>query len=445
MNREGWLLKQGGVIKTWKKRWFRLDGFVLRCYERPGKEQSGVIKLGEATEISLAPECKRQPAFKIVVPSQRTYYLVGDTIDMCKDWIAAMQPVKGTHLKLIAAHQINNITKVTLDDFDVLKLLGKGSYGKVYLVRFKKDKQLYAMKAMSKRLIEDQDQIDAVLLEKEMLLKTRNPFMVSAQFSFQTNSKVFIVQDYVPGGELSCRMKTERKFKEEDAVFYAAEIVHALGYLHKKGYIYRDLKAENILVDRDGHLKIADFGLCKANMQYGNTTSTFCGTPDYMAPEVVSRQQYKKSVDWWSLGVLIFEMIVGYPPFYNENTKKMYDMIMKEEVLVPVFVSEQAKQIILRLLDKNPDTRLGAGERDWEEIKEMSFFSSVNWYLLENKRVKPPWIPTLYDDTDTSNFSKQFDNEKDILIDDKPMLGDQNIMDIFKGFSSVATSIIEDF
>lgn len=442
-SKEGWLVKQGSsFLKTWSKRWFFLRGSSLVYTEKPGRKELGIIKVGEATEICMAPECKRQPAFKIVVPSQRTYYLEADSIGNCREWIASLQPVKGSDIRY-PQRRLGKTRgeKVTIDDFEVLKVLGKGGYGKVYLVRYKSNGQLYAMKSMSKKHIEDCQQIEEVLLEKEILLRNRNPFLVGAYFSFQTPTQLFLIFDYVPGGELSERIIEEERFKQDRVVLYAAEMVSALGYLHQKGIVYRDLKAENILIDRNGHLKLSDFGLCKSNM-IDNTTTTFCGTEEYMAPEVINRQPYDKSVDWWSLGVLIFEMLVGYTPFYDENTSKMYRLITTGELQFPAFVTPQARELITRLLDKNPKTRLGSGDSDAEEIRQMSFFSSIDWKSLNDRKITPQWIPTIYDDADTSNFNR-YQNDKAMLLNENPAVG-LSYSDFFKNFSSGGESILDN-
>ena len=269
--------------------------------------------------------------------------------------------------------------KIGINDLEIIRVLGRGTFSKVSVVRNKHTKKLYAMKSMSKRLLEETENIGQSLTEKDVLFQINYPFLVSAHYSFQTPQKIFIVLDYIPGGELFGRLKEEGRFNENRARLYAAEILLGIGYLHQKGYIYRDLKPENILVDSNGHLKITDFGLVKGHMTSESTTTTFCGTPEYVAPEMLQQIPYTRSIDWRSYGILLFEMISGLPPFYDENTNKMYQMILNEDVIFPPCFSNEAKDFVSKLLDRNPSTRLGSSENDAEKKKKHPFFSSINW------------------------------------------------------------------
>jgi len=198
-----------------------------------------------------------------------------------------------------------------------------------------------------------------------------------------------MVLDYVPGGELFGRLKEEGSFSEQRVRLYAAEILVGLGHLHSLKYVYRDLKPENILVDSDGHLKLTDFGLVKTKMETDSTTSTFCGTPEYIAPEMLQQQPYTKSVDWWSFGILVYEMLTGLPPFYDENVNKMYRMILSEPLTFPDSMSPEAQDLISQLLDRNPETRLGASANDYEDIKKHPFFAPLNWDKVLSKQYTP--------------------------------------------------------
>jgi serine/threonine protein kinase len=208
------------------------------------------------------------------------------------------------------------------------------------------------------------------------------------------------------------RLKEEQQFSEPRTQLYAAEILLGLGHLHSRGFIYRDLKPENILVDRDGHLKLTDFGLVKPKMGERNaTTETFCGTPEYIAPEMLQQKPYTKAVDWWSFGILVYEMLCGLPPFYDENTNRMYRAILHDQVNFPPSMSTFAQDLIIRLLERNPRERMGSGDEDYKEIQSHSFFSGLNWEDVFNRNIKPEWVPRIKDATDTSNFDEQFTQE----------------------------------
>ncbi|OHT11416.1 AGC family protein kinase [Tritrichomonas foetus] len=435
--KEGWMTKQGGIIKTWKKRWFVLNGDILHYYLKPGGREKGQINITDAKIIDTAPECRKQPAFKINIPGIRTYYIISDSMNDVKDWIETLETVR------VGKSNVNETNTVSLNDFDLIRVHGRGSYGKVQLVRNKSDHQLYAMKTMSKRLLQEFDQIEQTIAEKNVLMQTVFPFLVGAHFSFQTDAKIFMVLDYVPGGELFNRLKEEGKFSESRTQLYAAEILLGLGHLHSLGFVYRDLKPENVLVDAEGHLKITDFGLVKTNLKNAkDTTTTFCGTPEYIAPEILQQQPYTKGVDWWSYGVLLYEMLTGLPPFYHENTNRMYQMIINEQVDLQHRLSNVAKDLIVKLLDKDQKTRFGSGEQDAEEIKLHPFFKGLNWDDVKHKRTQPQWVPSIRNDTDTSNFDQEFTQEEAMISFEDGSLINAESQDAFVDFTVIKDSVI---
>lgn len=302
------------------------------------------------------------------------------------------------------------------------------------------DGQLYGMKSMSKKLISDCDQIQHILIERKILLQTVHPFLVSAHFTFQTDQKIFLILDYVPGGELFSRLREEGKFSEKRTQFYGAEILLGLGHLHSLGFVYRDLKPENILVDSQGNLKLTDFGLAKGNMDgCESTTTTFCGTPQYIAPEMLNMKPYTKSVDWWSFGILIYEMLTGMAPFYHDNSNKMFRSILSDPVHYPNFLSANSKFLLEKLLDRNPETRLGAGPDDFKEIQAHPFFKDLNWDDLMGGKIKPEWVPPLRNETDTSNFDEDFTNETAAISFEDTHLSSA-IQNDFAGFTSTQES-----
>lgn len=293
-------------------------------------------------------------------------------------------------------------------DFDLLKVVGKGSFGKVLQVRKRDTSRIYAMKVLTKKDIVERREVAHTLSERNVLIQASSPFLVGLKFSFQTAEKLYLVLDYMNGGELFYHLQKETAFSEERAKFYTCELVCALQHLHTYNIVYRDLKPENILLDSNGHIALTDFGLCKENLSFNETTNTFCGTAEYLAPEVLTGNGYGKAVDWWSLGILFYEMTTGLPPFYSENVNLMYKKILHNQLVFPAGFSEKAQSLVTGLLDRDPRTRLGAGPTDALEIRNHPYFSNVDWEKLLKKQVKPPFKPKVESETDTSNFDPVF-------------------------------------
>ncbi|MEQ2215763.1 Serine/threonine-protein kinase Sgk1 [Xenoophorus captivus] len=246
-------------------------------------------------------------------------------------------------------------------DFDYLKIIGKGSFGKVLLARHRETTNYYAVKVLQKKMILKKKEQKHIMAERSVLMKNiKHPFLVGLHYSFQTTDKLYFVLDYVNGGELFYHLQRERIFLEPRARFYAAEIASALGYLHSLHIVYRDLKPENILLDSQGHIVLTDFGLCKEGLEPNGTTSTFCGTPEYLAPEVLQKQAYDRTVDWWCLGSVLYEMLYGLPPFYSRNTAEMYNNILHKAPVLKPNVSNSGRELLEGLLQKERSERLGA-------------------------------------------------------------------------------------
>jgi serine/threonine protein kinase len=424
--------KQGGFVKNWKQRWFVLQGTTLTYLEKQGGKRKGEIDVSLATSIAPATpsECSKQPAFKVEIGSRRTYFVQVGTETEVNEWVEALESVRPSSVSAqTAPSSEDGVRKPTLDDFELIRVIGRGSYGKVQLVRSKLDQRLYAMKSLRKTALRDSGQLEQTMIERNVLLRTVHPFLVGAHFAFQTDTKIFLVLDYVPGGELFSRLREDQKFSESRTQLYSAEILLGLGFLHKQGFVYRDLKPENILVDRDGHLRLTDFGLVKTNMDsQAATTTTFCGTPEYIAPEMLQGKPYTKAVDWWSFGILVYEMLCGIPPFYDDNSNKMYRMVMHDPVKYPDHLSLVARDLIGRLLEKDPAKRIGGGEEDYLEIKAHEFWSQLDWNALEKKEIEPEWKPMLKGETDTGNFDAEFTMERQGVSYEQPsMIGDGSV------------------
>ncbi|KAI1375674.1 kinase-like domain-containing protein [Hypoxylon crocopeplum] len=300
------------------------------------------------------------------------------------------------------------------DDFQILRLIGKGTFGQVYQVRKKDTGRIYAMKVLSKKVIVQKKEVAHTVGERNILVRTamsESPFIVGLKFSFQTQNDLFLVTDYMSGGELFWHLQKEGRFDEKRAKFYIAELILAIQHLHNNDIVYRDLKPENILLDANGHIALCDFGLSKANLTQNDTTNTFCGTTEYLAPEVLLDEAgYTKMVDFWSLGVLVFEMCCGWSPFYAEDTQQMYKNIAFGKVRFPRdTLSQEGRNFVKGLLNRNPKHRLGAID-DAEELKRHPFFADVDWDILAKKLITPPFKPKLKSETDVSYFDPEFTN-----------------------------------
>ncbi|KAK7072910.1 Serine/threonine-protein kinase Sgk1 [Halocaridina rubra] len=330
---------------------------------------------------------------------------------------------------------------LTPHDFEFLTVVGKGSFGKVMLAKYKEDGKAYAVKILNKKMIVRRNETAHVLSERSVLIKMLNhPYLVQLHFAFTTTHKIFFVLDYVNGGELFFHLQRERVFTEARAKFYAAEICCALTYMHSKGIVYRDLKPENILLDTDGHIVLTDFGLCKEGLQSSSSkTGTFCGTPEYLAPEILRKQPYTRSVDWWTLGAVLYEMLYGLPPFYSRNTPAMYDAILNKPLKLKHTVSHKARDILSGLLQKDPRERLGSGVKDGVEVKRSDFFKTIDWDLAAKRGITPPFVPIVNGEADTRNVDPMFTREDVTSISPTThsclSASVQAVDHVFKGFS----------
>uniref|UniRef100_H0WSR8 Serine/threonine-protein kinase N2 n=1 Tax=Otolemur garnettii TaxID=30611 RepID=H0WSR8_OTOGA len=328
-----------------------------------------------------------------------------------------------------------------LQDFTCCAVLGRGHFGKVLLAEYKHTNEMFAIKALKKGDIVARDEVDSLMCEKrifETVNSVRHPFLVNLFACFQTKEHVCFVMEYAAGGDLMMHIHTD-VFSEPRAVFYAACVVLGLQYLHEHKIVYRDLKLDNLLLDTEGFVKIADFGLCKEGMGYGDRTSTFCGTPEFLAPEVLTETSYTRAVDWWGLGVLIYEMLVGESPFPGDDEEEVFDSIVNDEVRYPRFLSTEAISIMRRLLRRNPERRLGAGEKDAEDVKKHPFFRLIDWSALMDKKVKPPFVPTIRGREDVSNFDDEFTSEAPILTPPRePRILSEEEQEMFRDFDYIA-------
>ncbi|KAK7743360.1 Serine/threonine-protein kinase [Diatrype stigma] len=338
-------------------------------------------------------------------------------------------------LKIGVEYVENRAGKLKIEDFELLKVVGKGSFGKVMQVRKKDTSRIYALKTIRKAHIISRSEVAHTLAERSVLAQINNPFIVPLKFTFQSPEKLYFVLAFVNGGELFHHLQKEQRFDVNRARFYTAELLCALECLHGFNVIYRDLKPENILLDYQGHIALCDFGLCKLDMKDEDRTNTFCGTPEYLAPELLMGQGYNKTVDWWTLGVLLYEMLTGLPPFYDENTNEMYRKILSEPLHFPGadVVPPAAKDLLSKLLNRDPAERLGANGS--AEIKAHPFFHAIDWRKLLQRKYEPTFKPNVVDALDTANFDPEFTSEapQDSYVEG-PVLS-ETMQNQFAGFS----------
>ena len=302
----------------------------------------------------------------------------------------------------------------TLEDFEHLKVLGKGSFGKVILVKNINNNKLYAMKILDKKFIVKKNQVSHTQTERVLLEKLKHPFIVRLNYAFQDSKRLYFLTEFLQGGELFFHLRRNSGYKEKAVRFYMCQILLALEYMHNNNYIYRDLKPENILIDKEGNIKLTDFGLSKIMPEEEKTTYTMCGTAEYLAPEILFGKGYDKTCDWFSFGVVLFEMFCGYHPFKSKG-QKIDPKIYLRKTFIPDKVGKTARDLIEKLFVSNPKKRLGYNSAD--EVKNHPFFKGIDFDKVLKKEYKPPFVPKLKDDTDLRYFDDNFtqltvENEK---------------------------------
>ncbi|XP_059537210.1 ribosomal protein S6 kinase beta-2-like [Myotis daubentonii] len=330
--------------------------------------------------------------------------------------------------------------------FELLRVLGTGGYGKVFQVRKVQGTNLgkiYAMKVLRKdQIVRSAKNVAHTWAERRILESVKHPFIVELAYAFQTRGKLYLVLEYLSGGDLFTHLQREGILLEDVACFYLAEITLALGHLHSQGIIYRDLKPENIMLNSQGHIKLMDFGLCKESIHEGAVTHTFCGTTEYMAPEIVVGCGHNRAVDWWSLGVLMYEMLTGSPPFTAENRKKTMDKIIKGKLRLPLYLTPDARDLVQKFLKLNPSQRIGGGPGDAADVQRHPFFRHIHWDDLLACRVDPPFRPCLQSEEDVSQFDTRFTRQAPVDSPDDTALS-ESANQAFLGFTYVAPSVLD--
>jgi serine/threonine protein kinase len=330
--------------------------------------------------------------------------------------------------------------KVSIQDFQLIKVLGKGCMGKVLLVREHKTGRLLALKAISKEWVIMQREIEHTKTERDILANVAavdHPFLIKLHHSFQSASQLFLVLDYYVGGDIATQLAKWHKFDADRCKLYAAEILLGMQELHRQGIVYRDLKPENILLSSDGHLVLTDFGLSKQFYPTGEEkTTTFCGTAEYLAPEILRAEEYSYEVDYWSLGTLLYEMLTGITPFWAENHADMYRRVLEDELEFPEDFDPVTADFIAGLLERDSQARLGAGPNGEQHIRSHPYFEGMSWDDVYHKRYTPPHVPDLHSETDFSNFDDAF-----LVMTPRlsPTPGNlmltNSVQDVFQGYS----------
>eukprot|EP00996_Jenningsia_fusiforme_P000929 NODE_1847_length_1382_cov_6.795199_g1671_i0.p1 GENE.NODE_1847_length_1382_cov_6.795199_g1671_i0~~NODE_1847_length_1382_cov_6.795199_g1671_i0.p1 ORF type:complete len:437 (+),score=107.27 NODE_1847_length_1382_cov_6.795199_g1671_i0:41-1351(+) len=410
---EGYLLKEGaGVVKSYKKRYFTLKGNALTYYrsKEDMAESLGVVEMCGA-EIKETQD--HEFGFSIKGPNfQRSYNLAAESKESMEAWFAKLREAANLKPSAKADEETTLFSKssaegqkVGIKDFEMVKVIGRGSFGKVMKVRRKGTDEIYAMKALRKDVIVREKMETHTKAEKTILQSVDHPFICKLHYAFQTKERLYLVLDLLPGGELFFHLQSDGAFTIPRARYYAACICSALDHLHQQNIAYRDLKPENIVLDKDGNACLTDFGLAKTALNANQQTHTFCGTPEYIAPEILKGTGHGKAVDWWAIGVLLYEMIVGIPPFYSENVDEMYQLILSKPLEFPEDpeVPKDAQDLLTKLLQRDPAQRL----TDGAEIMKHPFFTPIDFAKLLKRELKAPFLPDLSLDYIDSQMSAE--------------------------------------
>uniref|UniRef100_A0A671TL31 non-specific serine/threonine protein kinase n=1 Tax=Sparus aurata TaxID=8175 RepID=A0A671TL31_SPAAU len=430
------LLDEGEYIKNWRPRYFLLktDGSFIGYKDKPqDSDLAYPLNNFSVAKCQLMKTERPKPNTFIIrclqwtTVIERTFHV--DTPDERDEWAEAIQMVAESLAKqeeegilCSPTSQIENVNEEEMDTsishYKRKVTSSQNVKQQLWLLYVRLTLEVVCRRSpsvssfitlpLSSLFCSPQDEVAHTLTESRVLKNTRHPFLTSLKYSFQTKDRLCFVMEYVNGGELFFHLSRERVFSEDRTRFYGAEIVSALDYLHSAKIVYRDLKLENLMLDKDGHIKITDFGLCKEGITDTATMKTFCGTPEYLAPEVLEDNDYGRAVDWWGLGVVTYEMMCGRLPFYNQDHEKLFELILMEEIKFPRTLSADAKSLLSGLLIKDPNKRLGGGPDDAKEIMRHSFFGTVDWQDVYDKKLVPPFQPQVSSETDTRYFDEEF-------------------------------------
>jgi serine/threonine protein kinase len=414
--KDGFLNKRGSKLGFWHKRYcIAIDRKLFVSKSKEIKPEKG-IDITNDTEIEIDTK-SNPPRFIVKQKNGKQVVLSNESAKVVESWVNAIKTMR------------IDKSGLTMDDFDVISVLGRGFYGKVMLCKNKATAELFAIKTIRKERLIKANKVEAVFTERNVMMKMVHPFIVSLKFAFQTDSKVYLGLEYISGGDLFHCLQKFTIIPIRDVRIYVAEIALALDFLHRNNIIYRDIKPENILIDRQGHIKLTDFGLSK-DMTNLQETSTFCGTFEYMAPEIVSKQPYGPAVDWWALGILTYELLIGQSPFATDNRCILFMSIKTQLPKFPPRTDRAAIDFITGLLSKEPEQRFG-----FEQIKTHAFFQGMDFDKVLKREYQPSFVPVIPNETALGNFDSEFTSEpaQDSLA--APIIG----ISAFNGFSYVGS------
>jgi serine/threonine protein kinase len=434
----GFMTKKGGNVRIYLRRWFELRGNFLFYFVNQTTEGVPIPPRGFLNLKGAEIDTRSVRKLKIRIISKllpRVYELKAESVSEFEKWVrklryaANYRPEKDTETLRQIRQDIQTVREVktlfsrdepelnvpdtpkkktSLDDFELLCVLGRGTFGKVMKVRHNETGNIYAMKAIKKARVIEGNMVESTKNEQTILKNIKHPYIVGLHYAFQTYDTLYLVLDFLVGGELFFHLQGDERFAIDKARFYAAEIFLALEHLHKNDIIYRDLKPENIVLNAQGHAILTDFGLSKIQIPDNVQTYTFCGTPEYLAPEILKGQGHGKPVDFWSFGILLYTLLVGHAPFYSDNVQVMYQLIMHSGVVkYPPYIPEDARSFINGLLDRDQETRFGP-----EQIRKHPFFAVYDWDKMERGEITPPFIPQIKNESeDTKYFYREFTSE----------------------------------
>ena len=420
---DGKVLRKTKFMGHWSSCYIELHKTTLTVRKsKKSKEINKTIEITHETKIRYQEEGKRP---KIIIENedkQHNFYISCKDNTLLLKWLIALR----------GAAFYNPL--ISMESFNIISVLGRGFFGKVMLVEKNDTKELFALKTVHKVRLIKSKKVQTVLAERVILGKVNHQFIVEMNFAFQTSTKFYLGLEYVHGGDLCYLIKKFKKIPIKQVRLYIAEIVLALEYLHNAGVVYRDLKPENILIGKDGHLKLTDFGLSK-DISLQGMTKTFCGTAEYMSPEIVNQKLYSYGVDWWALGILTYALLFGKTPFFDENRAQMFQNITSKDPEFPSGTSKTTKKFISGLLNRNPSSRL-----KYNDIINHPFFESLNFDDVLKKKYKPIYIPEIKDPHNPQNFDAEFTNEDAVdSIATPNIISEHNN---FNGFSFVEDSSI---
>jgi serine/threonine protein kinase len=388
-----WVPRQALLLSSSKPIVYFISNPSLVCEDANCRTIDTIFDIDISTEIRIF-DGEKTPRFTVSNTRNQSIVLEASSVNEMMHWVLALRGVTFSN------------THVSMANFKVLAVLGRGYYGKVMLCREIETNTCFAIKSVRKSRLLEKNKVHTIVSERNILTHIDHPFIISLKMAFQTPSKFYFVLEYAPGGELFYHLRRCGSFRVEQVKLYAAEIALALDHLHQLGIVYRDLKPENLLLDAAGHVKLTDFGLSKDLTAAIEETSTFCGTAEYLAPEIIRHIPYGKAVDWWMMGTLMFELLFGTPPFASENRMTMFKNICNSEVPFPVSANPEAVSLISRLLVKDPKQRA-----TFKEIEQHPFFQDFPFDRVMNKEFTPEFVPEVKSDEVPANFAIEFTGE----------------------------------